>query len=499
MDTYNLLLNDKTLQYNEMQGAVIQQLDRLARRMVKFEQQVLEFQESQDQLQQQHKATVEEGVPATVDNSTAGAAQRRFRAAASDPRRRTPRGMYIWGGVGTGKSLCMDLFYSTCQLPRHRKRRVHFHNFMLDIHAQVQAFKQGKHASQVHDQQEANGIGSIGGESGGSDWAAVAPKGRINLSSEADALRHVAEHLAKEVRLLCFDEFQVSDIADALIMKKLFRTLLTNGTVVVATSNRPIDDLYAGGLNRQYFVPFLSMFSQFVSEFHMDSDNDYRIQDGGQHNAAAEERFFGNLDQTGGCEVRAEFERSYASLIGPELESVDLQHNVTVPSAFGRTLVVPEAAGRVARFSFDDLCGLQSYKGAADFQALCDQFDTLVIAEIPLLTAEDPGHNSARRFITLVDQMYESGTKILCSAVASDPSKLFVADETNEPIQYTSFTVGSDSDDAAPVNDPAGQTAEYQHGKLASVLELEFAFRRASSRLSQMVGSRQRAVAASSR
>ena len=262
------------LDYSTSQAQLIRQLDRLGRRIVDHEALVTEYMESVS--------------AASVADSDDEEVVR------ESPLRRTPRGMYIWGGVGTGKSLCMDLFFQTCNLPAHRKRRVHFHNFMLEVHAKIRSFKLGQDLSQTTDSSD---------DSFSEQQSSSIPKnlGKLDLSSEADALQNVAHELSKECKLLCFDEFQVTDIADALIMNKLFSTLLSNGTVVVATSNRPISDLYsgslpsnarfrtyswgidlsilagAGGLNRQYFMPFLEMFQRFVSEVHIDVDTDYRI------------------------------------------------------------------------------------------------------------------------------------------------------------------------------------------------------------------------------
>ena len=326
---YQQLLAEGTLEENELQMRVLKRLDRLAVRVVDHEATVQEYDSLIAARLQSEQAEADNDVDIRNPPNMP-----------DDPRHRTPRGVYLWGGVGTGKSLCMDLFFDSCELPNNRKRRVHFHNFMLDVHSQIHAFKHGNHPTietpppKDCTREEAE------------TPAFIIPKhfGKLDLSSEADALLQVAKAMAAEYKLLCFDEFQVgaigvhvnanvtfvsvpllisfdvadinasvnananmnaatlcwklavvisypstaadsptaalaqvTDIADALLMNKLFRTLLSHGTVVVATSNRPIEDLYAGGLNRQYFLPFLSMFQRFMLEIHVNIDRDYRL------------------------------------------------------------------------------------------------------------------------------------------------------------------------------------------------------------------------------
>ena len=254
LERYNRKLEEEALIFDEVQAKLIARLDRLAKRVVEHEQAMNVFNDVCNQLHQEHNGQE------SPSEALSGL---------KDPQHRTPKGVYLWGGVGTGKSLCMDLFFDACDLPPHRKRRVHFHNFMSDVHMQIRAFKLGKHASQVvrrnqREKEQANPQEEWKMVDKGADLAkdekspveqderpALSPfippsMGRLDLSSEADAILQVAEAMADEFKLLCFDEFQVTDVADALLMNKLFSTMLSRGTVVVATSNRPIDDLYAG-------------------------------------------------------------------------------------------------------------------------------------------------------------------------------------------------------------------------------------------------------------
>ena len=270
---YSNKLKDGTLEFNEVQAKVISKLDRLGQRILQHEAAVQAFE----------AARVVEGLSVASDRIENDSVQPSAVAVdANDPKRRTPRGMYLWGGVGTGKSLCMDLFFTSIDLPAHRKRRVHFHNFMLDVHAQIRSFKLGQHPTQTtplgsdtavnhngngqeassreaqgtkngsslsQDETGPAGTGSSSSSSPSSSFIVPASRGKLDLRSEADALFQVAQAMASEYKLLCFDEFQVTDVADALIMNKLFSTMLSGGTIVVATSNRPVEDLYAGLLS----------------------------------------------------------------------------------------------------------------------------------------------------------------------------------------------------------------------------------------------------------
>ncbi|MES1991475.1 MAG: cell division protein ZapE [Pseudomonadota bacterium] len=283
-----------------------------------------------------------------------------------------PEGVYIWGGVGRGKSMLMDLFFD--HAPLARKRRVHFHAFMQDVHERIFQWRQREKAGEV--------------------------KG-------GDPIPPVARALAKEAALLCFDEFQVQDIADASILGRLFTQLFDLGVVVVATSNIAPDDLYAGGLNRQRLLPFITLVKERMDVVHLDSATDYR------------------LDRMMGLPVY------YTPLGGSSREALDnaFRHLTDVahgePQVLalkGRALHVPEAVHGVARFTFNDLCAKPL--GAADYLKIAQCFHTVLIDDVPVMSPEK--RNEAKRFVTLIDAFYEGKTKLIVSA-AADPQSLYPA------------------------------------------------------------------------
>ena len=268
-----------------------------------------------------------------------------------------PRGVYIHGDVGRGKSMLMDLFFAQAQLDA--KRRVHFHAFMLEVHGRLHALRQ--------------------------EGAAT------------DPLRPVAEELAKHVRLLCFDEFHVVDIADAMILGRLFTGLFAAGVTVVATSNWPPRRLYEGGLNRDRFLPFIDLLRRHVDVVALDGPVDYRLK------ALREVAVYHTPP---GAEADAALGRVLEVLSEGE-EPAPVTINVG-----SRTLEVAKAAGGVAWLTFAELCARPL--GAADYLALTDRFHSLILTGVPTLS---PGRrNEARRFMTLVDALYERHTMLFVSA-----------------------------------------------------------------------------------
>jgi cell division protein ZapE len=278
-----------------------------------------------------------------------------------------PRGLYIHGPVGRGKSMLMDLFHgAVADIPR---RRVHFHAFMLEIHERLHRRRQRK--------------------------------------AEADAIGPVARDLAAELRLLCFDEFQVTNIADAMILGRLFAGLLDGGVVMVATSNTAPRDLYAGGLQRERFLPAIDLLEDRLDVMELEAGPDYR-RDRIRSMAVYHTPLGPSADRA--------LDRAFADLTGGA-EAVPVEVPVQ-----GRVLRLRLAARGVARASFAELCG-QSL-GPADFLALARHFHTLVLDGIPRLTAER--RNEALRFVTLIDALYEHRAKLVCSAAAA-PDALHVA------------------------------------------------------------------------
>ncbi|MFC3675088.1 cell division protein ZapE [Ferrovibrio xuzhouensis] len=284
-----------------------------------------------------------------------------------------PQGLYIYGDVGRGKSMLMDLFFAAA--PVEKKRRVHFHAFMQEVHADIFRYRQ-----LPDDDPEKK----KGGD---------------------DPIRPAAKKIAASAWLLCFDELQVSDVADAMILGRLFEKLFTRGVVVVATSNRAPDDLYQGGLNRPLFEPFIALFRDKLDVLHLAASRDYRLQ-----RLSHEKVWF----SPPGPAATAALDRAFALLTD------DAPGAPTDLELLGRKLPVPRQARGVARFPFADLC--ESPLGPPDFLSLARAFHTVMIDDIPLLGPDN--RNEAKRFVTLIDTLYEAKVKLLASAAAS-PERLY--------------------------------------------------------------------------
>ncbi|HUS52793.1 MAG TPA: cell division protein ZapE [Thermohalobaculum sp.] len=277
---------------------------------------------------------------------------------------KTLTGLYLFGGVGRGKSMLMDLFFATA--PVAAKRRVHFHAFMQEVHAGVHA----------------------------------ARKTQVD-----DPIRPVADAVAKSAVLLCFDEFQVSDITDAMILGRLFEALFDRGVVVVATSNRPPDDLYKGGLNRAIFLPFIQMLKDRVDLVELDTMIDYRH----------------SLGDTG---------LGYFTPLGPVAQASmvaawrrETQGEPTAPvtlSIHGRRVRISQATDDVGRATFEELC--ENPLGASDYLAIAERFTTFFIDDIPKLQWAQ--NNEAKRFVTLIDTFYEAKVRLYCTA-GVPPEQIF--------------------------------------------------------------------------
>lgn len=272
-----------------------------------------------------------------------------------------PRGLYIYGEVGRGKSMLMDLFYA--HVGTVRKRRVHFHHFMLEIHERL-------HQMRAH--------------------------GR----SAGDPLPEVAAEIARKVALLCFDEFHVSDIADAMILSRLFGALFDYGVVVVATSNWAPEDLYKDGLQRQRFLPFIDLLRARMDVLRLGGSKDHRL--GRLHGWQV---YFSPL----GAEATTQLDRVFAVLTDGVAGGPD---ELVVQR---RPLRVPCAAKGVARFSFADLC--EKPLAAADYLVLAQCYQAVLLDGVPLLTPEK--RNETMRFITLIDVLYENRVKLVMAAEAA--------------------------------------------------------------------------------
>lgn len=277
-----------------------------------------------------------------------------------------PKGLYLWGGVGRGKSMLMDLFVDSLNLPN---RRVHFHAFMQEIH-------KGMHAARQQ--------------------------------GTEDALAPVAKQVATSVRLLAFDEMQVTDITDAMIVGRLFQALFDAGVVVVTTSNRVPDDLYKNGLNRQLFLPFIDLLKQKMVVQEMVSPTDYR-----QDKLAGNPVYFTPIDDS----TRAQIKAVWQDLTGGHGAPLTLIVNK-------RNVEIPGFHNGVARASFYDLCGKPL--GPADYLALAEAARVLVLEDIPQLGRTN--FNEAKRFVTLIDALYEARVRLIASAAAA-PEFLYLEGE----------------------------------------------------------------------
>ncbi|EFL88085.1 lactation elevated protein 1 [Ahrensia sp. R2A130] len=289
----------------------------------------------------------------------------------------TPRGLYLWGGVGRGKSMLMDTFYELA--PTQPKKRVHFHAFMQDVHARIHEWRQGQKKKQ---------------------------------SGTGDPIVPLAVEIAEEAHLLCFDEFTVTDVADAMILARLFTGLFERGVTVVATSNVDPDLLYKDGLNRSFFLPFIDVVKDRMHVVELASDTDHRME-----KLINTDVYF--------VDDRAGFDALWADMRGekPEGEAeIELR---------GRKLSVDKAAGGVARMGFDALC--RAPLGAGDYLALAERFHTLFIDGIPVMEHAD--RNAAKRFITLIDTLYEARRVVIVEAAAR-PSGLYPIAHGTEAFEF---------------------------------------------------------------
>jgi len=275
-------------------------------------------------------------------------------------------GLYMWGGVGRGKSMLMDLLYDAVDAPKQRR---HFHAFMQWVHARM---------------------------------------GEARKRGVDDAIAPVAAELAGEVRFLAFDEMQITDITDAMLVGRLFEALFAGGVTIVTTSNRPPDDLYKDGLNRQLFLPFIALLKERMIVHELTSVTDYR-----QGRLAGSPTYFTPLTS----EARDQIKAIWLDLTGGQETTFTLHVK-------GREVVLPHFHNGVARVPFYELCGRPL--GAADYLELAEKVRVLILEDIPQLGRSN--FNEAKRFVTLIDTLYEAKVKLICSAAAS-PEMLYLEGE----------------------------------------------------------------------
>ncbi len=293
-------------------------------------------------------------------------------------RPRTPRGVYLWGPVGRGKSLLMDLFFETA--PVERKRREHFYAFMAETHRLIAVWRGGDPAAR---------------------------KAQFGQHRGDDPIAPVAELIASGARLLCFDELQVTDIGDAMILGRLFEALFAHGVVLVATSNVPPDDLYRDGINRQLFLPFIDMLRERMQIVEVAGPRDHRL-----------ERLRGS--QVYFTPVSDQTESAFDALWRGQLDG-EPETGATL-EVLGRKMHLPRAAGGLLRASFASLCG--QALGSQDYLALADRFHTLFLEHVPVLDSAQ--RNEARRLVWLIDALYEAHTRLVVLA-EDEPDALYPA------------------------------------------------------------------------
>jgi cell division protein ZapE len=283
-----------------------------------------------------------------------------------------PRGVYMWGGVGRGKSMLMDLAFAAMRV--ERKRRVHFHEFMIEVHDRLRAER---------------------------------------AKEEGDPIPPVARAIAAEARLLAFDEMVINNSADAMILSRLFSRLLEEGVTVVTTSNRPPRDLYLGGLNRELFLPFIDLIERELDVVPLNGPTDYRLQRLGG---------FPTWHVPNGAQATRALSEAFFRLTDYPPEDREHVPSEEIPLGGGRILHVPKALKGVAVFSFKRLCG--EPRGAADYLAVARRYHSVIIVGIPKLGPEK--RNEASRFVTLIDALYEHKVKLLAAADA-EPAALYEA------------------------------------------------------------------------
>jgi cell division protein ZapE len=292
-----------------------------------------------------------------------------------------PRGLYIYGEVGRGKTMLMDLFFQHSEV--EHKRRAHFHEFMAEVHERIYGFRQNIARAEI---------------------------------AAGDVIALTAASIFDEAWLLCFDEFHVTDIADAMILGRLFAKLFEFGTVVVATSNVAPDDLYKGGLNRALFLPFIAQISDHMDVLRLDARTDFRLE-----KLAGEKMWLVPADRDGDVAL----DKAWAKMTG---NAPCKPRDIAIK---GRILHVPCSADGVARFSFADIC--EKPLAASDYLRLAHDYHTIMIDHIPVMDYAE--RDAARRFIALIDTLYDNAVKLMASA-AADPVLLYVATDGNEANEF---------------------------------------------------------------